>query len=42
MLKKRVSGKSRKNKANSRMKKKNGIGKNLLEKRKGGLETYEA
>ncbi|WP_257881527.1 hypothetical protein [Prevotella denticola] len=41
MLKKRVSGKSRKNKANSWMKK-TGIGKNLLEKRKGGLETYEA
>ncbi|WP_170315265.1 hypothetical protein [Prevotella denticola] len=40
MLKKRASGKLRKNKANSWMKK-NGIGKNLLEKRKGGLETYE-
>lgn len=39
MLKKRASGKLRKNKANSWMKK-NGIGKNLF-KKKGGLETYE-
>ena len=40
MLKKRVSGKSRKNKANSWMKKYRNR-QNLLEKRKGGLETYE-
>ena len=41
MLKKRVSGKSRKNKANSWMKK-TGIGKNLLEKRKGGLKNLRS
>lgn len=40
MLTKRASGKLRKNKANRWMKN-TGIGKNLLEKRKGGLETYE-
>ena len=40
MLKKRVSGKSRKNKANRWMKKYRNR-QNLLEKRKGGLETYE-
>ncbi|MBW4714424.1 hypothetical protein [Prevotella denticola] len=41
MLKKRASGKLRKNKANSWMKK-NGIGKNLLEKRKGELENLRS
>ena len=40
MLKNRVSGKLRKNKANSWMKKYRNM-QNLLEKRKGGLETYE-
>ena len=40
MLKKRASGKLRKNKANRWMKKYRNR-QNLLEKRKGGLETYE-
>ena len=40
MLKERASGKSRKNKANSWMKKYRNR-QNLLEKRKGGLETYK-
>lgn len=41
MLKKRVSEKSRKNKANSWIKN-TGMGRKLPEERKGGLETYEA
>ena len=40
MLKKRVSGKLRKNKANRWMKN-TGMGRKLPEERKGGLETYE-
>ena len=40
MLKKRVSGKLRKNKAN-RWIKNTGMGRKLPKERKGGLETYE-